>query len=41
LRQNITVNFTGTAEPGALAMVHVDAATSITLTGREVAAVAL
>jgi tRNA-2-methylthio-N6-dimethylallyladenosine synthase len=38
LRQNITVNFTGTAPPGSLVMVHIDSATSTTLTGREVAA---
>jgi tRNA-2-methylthio-N6-dimethylallyladenosine synthase len=35
LSQNITVNFMGTAEPGTLTMVHIDGATSTTLTGRE------
>ena len=35
LRQNIAVNFTGTAEPGALVMVEVTGATSATLTGRQ------
>jgi tRNA-2-methylthio-N6-dimethylallyladenosine synthase len=37
LSQNITVNFTGVAEPGTLARVAIEAATSTTLTGREVA----
>ncbi len=36
LSQNITVNFTGRAEPGTLATVHIDAATSTTLSGRVV-----
>jgi tRNA-2-methylthio-N6-dimethylallyladenosine synthase len=35
LSQNIAVNFTGTAEPGTLARVGIEAATSTTLTGRE------
>ena len=35
LSQNIAVNFTGTAEPGTLARVRIEAATSTTLTGRE------
>jgi tRNA-2-methylthio-N6-dimethylallyladenosine synthase len=35
LRQNITVNFTGSAEPGSLALVAVEGATSTTLTGRQ------
>ena len=34
LSQNITVNFTGTAEPGTLATVQIEAATSTTLSGR-------
>jgi tRNA-2-methylthio-N6-dimethylallyladenosine synthase len=33
LRQNITVNFTGDAAPGALATVRIDGATSTTLSG--------
>jgi tRNA-2-methylthio-N6-dimethylallyladenosine synthase len=33
LRQNITVNFTGDAAPGALATVRIDGATSTTLAG--------
>jgi tRNA-2-methylthio-N6-dimethylallyladenosine synthase len=33
LRQNITVNFTGEAEPGDLVDVEIDSATSTTLTG--------
>jgi tRNA-2-methylthio-N6-dimethylallyladenosine synthase len=37
LSQNITVNFTGTAAPGALASVLVEGATSTTLTGRQAA----
>ena len=40
LSQNIAVNFTGTAEPGTLAPVTIDAATSTTLTGREAGVVA-
>ena len=35
LRQNITVNFTGAAAPGALTEVTIDASTSTTLSGRE------
>jgi tRNA-2-methylthio-N6-dimethylallyladenosine synthase len=35
LSQNITVNFTGTAQPGTLTTVRIDGATSTTLTGRE------
>jgi tRNA-2-methylthio-N6-dimethylallyladenosine synthase len=35
LSQNITVNFAGGAEPGTLARVAIEAATSTTLTGRE------
>jgi tRNA-2-methylthio-N6-dimethylallyladenosine synthase len=35
LRQNITVNFTGTAAPGSLVPVRIDAATSATLSGRQ------
>ena len=38
LRQNITVNFTGDAEPGNLTTVAITAATSTTLTGHQVAA---
>lgn len=34
LRQNIAVNFTGDAEPGAIVDVEIDSATSTTLTGR-------
>lgn len=34
LRQNIAVNFTGAAEPGTLARVVIEGATSTTLTGR-------
>jgi tRNA-2-methylthio-N6-dimethylallyladenosine synthase len=34
LSQNITVNFTGAAEPGTLATVRIDGATSTTLSGR-------
>ncbi len=37
LRQNITVNFTGTAGPGELVDVMIDDATSATLSGHEVA----
>jgi tRNA-2-methylthio-N6-dimethylallyladenosine synthase len=33
LRQNITVNFTGHAEPGSLVPVHIEDATSTTLSG--------
>jgi len=36
LRQNITVNFQGTADPGALTTVRITGATSTTLTGQEV-----
>ncbi|HJZ61996.1 MAG TPA: tRNA (N6-isopentenyl adenosine(37)-C2)-methylthiotransferase MiaB [Miltoncostaeaceae bacterium] len=36
LRQNITVNFDGSAAPGTLAQVLVQGATSTTLSGREV-----
>jgi tRNA-2-methylthio-N6-dimethylallyladenosine synthase len=36
LSQNITVNFEGDAEPGTLALVTIDGATSTTLSGREV-----
>jgi tRNA-2-methylthio-N6-dimethylallyladenosine synthase len=39
-RRNTTVNFTGSAAPGELVDVRVDAATSTTLRGRVVAAVA-
>jgi len=35
LRQNITVNFTGSADPGTLAEVRIEGATSTTLSGRE------
>ena len=35
LRQNITVNFTGSAAPGSLVQVVVEGATSTTLTGRQ------
>jgi tRNA-2-methylthio-N6-dimethylallyladenosine synthase len=35
LRQNIAVNFTGTARPGTEASVRIDAATSTTLSGSE------
>ncbi|MCC6830755.1 MAG: tRNA (N6-isopentenyl adenosine(37)-C2)-methylthiotransferase MiaB [Thermoleophilia bacterium] len=38
LSHNITVNFTGDAAPGTLVDVHVDGATSTTLTGRQVPA---
>lgn len=40
LRQNITVNFTGDAAPGALATVRIDGATSTTLSGVQVGAAA-
>jgi tRNA-2-methylthio-N6-dimethylallyladenosine synthase len=36
LRQNITVNFTGDAHPGALAMVRITAASSATLAGEQI-----
>jgi tRNA-2-methylthio-N6-dimethylallyladenosine synthase len=39
-RRNTTVNFTGTADPGALVPVTVEAATSTTLRGTQLAAVA-
>jgi tRNA-2-methylthio-N6-dimethylallyladenosine synthase len=38
LRQNITVNFSGDAEPGSLAMVRVTGASSTTLTGEQAGA---
>ena len=34
-RRNTTVNFTGTAAPGDLVPVTIEAATSVTLRGRE------
>jgi len=40
-RRNTTVNFTGSAEPGDLAQVTVEAATSTTLKGTQLAAVAV
>jgi tRNA A37 methylthiotransferase MiaB len=39
-RRNTTVNFSGDARPGELVDVQVDAATSTTLRGSRVAAVA-
>lgn len=39
-RRNTTVNFVGSAQPGELVDVLVDAATSTTLRGRELAPVA-
>ena len=39
-RRNVTVNFAGTSAPGSLADVRIEAATSTTLKGRELAAVA-
>ena len=36
LRQNITVNFTGSAEPGELVEVEITGSTSATLAGRQV-----
>jgi tRNA-2-methylthio-N6-dimethylallyladenosine synthase len=39
-RRNTTVNFTGTAEPGELVDVRVEAATSTTLRGAQAVAVA-
>jgi tRNA-2-methylthio-N6-dimethylallyladenosine synthase len=39
-RRNTTVNFTGTAEPGELVPVTIEAATSTTLKGTQLAAVA-
>ncbi len=39
-RRNTTVNFTGTAAPGDLVRVEIDAATSTTLAGRQAALVA-
>jgi len=38
LRQNIAVNFTGSAEPGSLTQVVIERATSTTLSGRQVGA---
>ena len=38
-RRNTTVNFTGSAEPGALVDVRIDAATSTTLRGTQEALV--
>ncbi|WP_217915801.1 tRNA (N6-isopentenyl adenosine(37)-C2)-methylthiotransferase MiaB [Miltoncostaea marina] len=38
LRQNITVNFTGTAAPGSLVRVAIEGATSTTLSGRQAGA---
>jgi tRNA-2-methylthio-N6-dimethylallyladenosine synthase len=35
LRQNIAVNFVGSAAPGSLAQVVIEGATSTTLTGRQ------
>ena len=35
IRHNKTVNFPGAAEPGTLAQVEIDSATSTTLAGRE------
>ena len=39
-RRNVTVNFAGTSAPGTLVDVRIEAATSTTLKGRELAAVA-
>ena len=39
-RRNTTVNFTGTSTPGSLVEVRIDDATSTTLRGQELAAVA-
>ncbi len=39
-RRNTTVNFTGTATPGSLVHVEIGAATSTTLKGTQLAAVA-
>jgi tRNA-2-methylthio-N6-dimethylallyladenosine synthase len=39
-RRNVTVNFAGTSGPGELVEVRIEAATSTTLKGRELAAVA-
>jgi tRNA-2-methylthio-N6-dimethylallyladenosine synthase len=39
-RRNTTVNFTGAAQPGELVPVEIDGATSTTLRGRRLAAVA-
>ena len=39
-RRNTTVNFAGTARPGELVDVRIDAATSTTLKGQQLAAVA-
>jgi tRNA-2-methylthio-N6-dimethylallyladenosine synthase len=38
LSQNIAVNFTGSAAPGTIARVHIERATSTTLSGRQVGA---
>ena len=40
-RRNTTVNFTGTAEPGELVPVTIEGATSTTLNGTQLAAVAV
>ena len=39
-RRNVTVNFAGTSAPGELVDVRIEGATSTTLKGRELAAVA-
>ena len=39
-RRNVTVNFTGTSAPGELANVSIEGATSTTLRGSQLAAVA-
>jgi tRNA-2-methylthio-N6-dimethylallyladenosine synthase len=39
-RRNTTVNFTGSAQPGELVPVEIEAATSTTLRGTRAAAVA-
>jgi tRNA-2-methylthio-N6-dimethylallyladenosine synthase len=39
-RRNVTVNFVGTSAPGGLVDVRIESATSTTLKGRELAAVA-
>ena len=36
LRQNIAVNFTGTAAPGELTMVEITGSTSATLSGQQI-----
>ena len=38
LRQNITVNFTGEARPGEMALVRIEGATSTTLSGSQAGA---